>query len=83
MKTYASQKKPFPTAFRPHRPAFVPHPVTTADSTRNEISRILRGPSLQAKLTVGPPDDIYEREADRVADEVMRMPEPRVQAAPT
>jgi hypothetical protein len=29
---------------------------------------------LQAKLTVSNPDDIYEQEADRVADQVMRMP---------
>jgi hypothetical protein len=29
----------------------------------------------QAKLTVGPVDDIYEQEADRVAEQVMRMPE--------
>ncbi|MCX6842240.1 MAG: DUF4157 domain-containing protein [candidate division WOR-3 bacterium] len=32
---------------------------------------------VQAKLEVGQPDDAYEREADRVADEVMRMPDPR------
>jgi hypothetical protein len=31
---------------------------------------------VQAKLEVGAADDEYEREADRVADEVMRMPEP-------
>src|SRR3970040_958677 len=30
---------------------------------------------LQAKLSICPPDDPYEREADRVADRVMRMPE--------
>ncbi|MGB7926301.1 MAG: DUF4157 domain-containing protein, partial [Pyrinomonadaceae bacterium] len=30
---------------------------------------------LQAKLAVGPPDDPYEREADRVAEQVMRMPD--------
>jgi hypothetical protein len=35
---------------------------------------------VQAKLTVGRPDDKYEREADRVADAVMRMPEPRCPA---
>lgn len=32
--------------------------------------------TLQAKLTVSSPDDPLEKEADRVADEVMRMPEP-------
>lgn len=30
---------------------------------------------LQPKLTVGAPDDPYEKEADAVADKVMRMPE--------
>jgi len=48
-----------------------------------QVRRILHGPRLQPKLTVGPPGDAYEREADRVADAVMRMPEPegRVQRA--
>jgi ferredoxin len=31
---------------------------------------------VQAKLEVGQPDDEYEREADEVAERVMRMPEP-------
>lgn len=35
---------------------------------------------IQAKLTVGASNDPYEQEADRVADQVMRMAEPRVQA---
>jgi hypothetical protein len=30
---------------------------------------------IQAKLTVGQPNDKYEQEADRTADQVMRMPE--------
>ncbi len=34
---------------------------------------------LQAKLTINQPDDKYEREANWVADQVMRMPEPRLQ----
>lgn len=34
---------------------------------------------LQTKLTVNTPGDKYEQEADRVADIVMRMPEPTVQ----
>lgn len=36
---------------------------------------------LQAKLTVNEPGDAYEQEADRVAEQVMRMPEQRVQRA--
>ena len=31
---------------------------------------------LQAKLTVSNPNDVYEQEADRVADQVMRTPTP-------
>jgi hypothetical protein len=34
---------------------------------------------IQAKLSVGKPNDTYEQEADRVADTVMRMPDPLVQ----
>jgi hypothetical protein len=37
------------------------------------------GAMLQTKLSIGSPDDKYEREADRVADEVMRMPESTIQ----
>ncbi len=37
---------------------------------------------LQARLTVNPPDDAYEREADRVAEAVMSMPERQVQRRP-
>ncbi len=33
-------------------------------------------PVLQTKLTVGQPDDKYEKEADRVAEQIMRMPAP-------
>lgn len=32
--------------------------------------------TIQTKLTIGQPDDPYEQEADQVADQVMRMPEP-------
>ena len=35
-----------------------------------------RSPAIQTKLTVGQAGDIHEQEADRVADAVMRMPEP-------
>ncbi len=37
---------------------------------------------LQAKLEIGAPDDKYEQQADRVADQVMRMPAPEVQRQP-
>lgn len=34
---------------------------------------------IQAKLKIGQPNDKYEQEADRVAEQVMRMPEPELQ----
>ncbi len=39
-------------------------------------SLALGGPGFQPKLTVSQPDDPYEREADHVADRVMRMATP-------
>jgi hypothetical protein len=40
-------------------------------------TRLLDAGLIQAKLTVSHPGDASEREADRVAGEVMRMPEPQ------
>ena len=36
---------------------------------------------IQPKLTINAPGDLYEQEADRIADRVMRMPEPQLQRA--
>jgi hypothetical protein len=44
------------------------------------VQRVVSG--IQAKLKIGQPGDVYEQEADRVADAVMRMPEPGVQRQP-
>lgn len=38
---------------------------------------------VQVKLKVNPPGDRYEREADMIAERLMRMPAPLVQRAPT
>ena len=43
------------------------------------VQRMIRSGALQAKLRIGQPGDVHEQEADRVADAVMRMPEPGVQ----
>ena len=40
-------------------------------------------PRLQTKLTINTPGDQYEQEADRVAEQVMRMPDRQGYAAPT
>ena len=42
----------------------------------NHLAHISIFPPVQAKLTVGAPDDPYEQEADRVADQVMSMAPP-------
>ncbi|MBP7070300.1 MAG: DUF4157 domain-containing protein [Methanothrix sp.] len=43
------------------------------------VQRMLQTRIIQAKLAVSEPGDRYEQEADRVADQVMRMPEPHLQ----
>lgn len=40
------------------------------------VGALLQGGVLQSKLKIGKPGDKYEQEADRVAEDVMRMPEP-------
>jgi len=40
------------------------------------LSNIISRPLIQTKLKISSPNDRYEQEADRVAAQVMRMPEP-------
>lgn len=49
------------------------YPVTNTSFNFGNI------PVLQPKLTIGQPNDKYEQEADRVADQVTRMPESGIQ----
>ena len=60
--------------------------TTTVPRFGHDFSRVRvhsTGPGMiQAKLKINEPGDIYEQEADRVADAVMRMEEPRVQRQP-
>jgi len=46
------------------------------------VQRLFRSGVIQAKLKIGAPYDVYEQEADRVADNVMRMPAPAIQMKP-
>ncbi|MHC4215591.1 MAG: eCIS core domain-containing protein, partial [Planctomycetota bacterium] len=41
------------------------------------VQGMIKNRTIQAKLKIGKPNDKYEQEADRVADKVMRMPEPK------
>lgn len=62
---------------KPTNTARVQRPGSAASARQNEaVQAVLRGRSpgpgnLQAKLKVGQPDDVYEQEADRVADRVV------------
>ena len=62
-----------------------PHTVAKARSLSNQARlRQLSTPRIQAKLEIGAVDDPLEHEADRVAERVMRMPDPAlvVRASP-
>ncbi len=83
MKAYAIAKKSTHPGKRLPGTRIASHADSRSNTHEAAVRQILRGPQLQTKLTIGAPDDVYEKEADRVADEVMRMPEPVVQAAPT
>jgi hypothetical protein len=47
----------------------------------SRISVYAKAPlKIQTRLTVNTPGDTYEQEADRIANQVMRMPEPQLQS---
>lgn len=48
------------------------------DPSRIPVGPLPRG-AIQTKLAINTPGDAYEQEADRVAEQVMRMPEPSTQ----
>jgi len=52
-----------------------PRPVVQRQTAENAA----QDTSIRTRLTVGKPNDQYEQEADRVAERVMRMPEPGIQ----
>ena len=59
------------------------HPILRLQQTigNQAVLRLMRAGKLQAKLAISQPGDVYEQEADRVADQVMRMPDPTIQRA--
>lgn len=71
-RTFASPQKADPRRARPPKPLS----ATKAPSSPAPVREIVTGRRLQPKLTIGAPNDRYEREADRFADQVMRMPTP-------
>ena len=53
--------------------------ILRAQRTRGNkfVQRLLKAGVIRPKLTVSQPEDSYEQEADRVADAIMRMPDPK------
>ena len=47
------------------------------------VQRMYESGAFQAKLSMGQPGDKYEEEADRVSDQIMRMPDSKVRLKPT
>jgi hypothetical protein len=60
-------------------PPSAPHPLAAMHRAvgNQAVLRNLSSlrPTIQTKLTINTPGDQYEREADRVAEQVMRMPD--------
>ncbi len=69
------RSRPFPTPEAQRSPAATPdhEPLPRRNPDYNRMF------GVQPKLTVGAPNDVYEQEADRVADQVMSMPDTAVQ----
>jgi uncharacterized protein DUF4157 len=68
------------TAQRKHTPAVSPRRKPRGrlyEGQHANVQSILHGNRIQPKLRVGQPNDKYEQEADRVAEQVMRMPAPQ------
>lgn len=54
---------------------FSPNASASPNLQSSHLSHLVQNSPIQAKLEIGQPNDIYEQEADRVADEVIRMPD--------
>jgi hypothetical protein len=73
---HAAEARAARTKPRPTLAALGPR-LRLQQSIGNRAAKML----LQTKLRVGRPGDRLEREADRAADQVMRMPQPKLQRA--
>ena len=82
MITFAIKDKHSASATRRLGPSRFGYVGPRVKAQQEEIHRILRTTGAQAKLTIGAPNDKYEQEADRVAGQVMAMPDPKLQRQP-
>ena len=67
------------------KPTPLSHPILQLQRKigNQAVTRLLSSGGIQGKLSISHSDDPYEREADHVADAVMRMPDPTIQPKPT
>jgi hypothetical protein len=73
-----TNEKSRPASVKSLRSAAPAHPIVQLQQTigNQAVQRLLRSRAIQPKLAISQPGDIYEQEADRVAEQVMQMPEP-------
>ncbi len=83
MVTFVAARRSRAGRLASRAPAGGPSRSSSLRADQDMVRKILRGAHLQAKLTVGAPHDVYEQEADQVAETVMRMPEPLIQPKPS
>ncbi|QZZ22010.1 DUF4157 domain-containing protein [Leptothermofonsia sichuanensis E412] len=74
--TATLQRNPVPLPKSPAASRTSLHPLLRL---QQQVGNQAVSQMIQAKLSVGKPNDTYEQEADRVADSVMRMPDLPVQ----
>ncbi|WP_246561309.1 DUF4157 domain-containing protein [Geobacter grbiciae] len=74
MKTFADKLKTSPGLVR-RTPVSEVSLYGAPGKNRLEVQQIIRSTKIQPRLVVGASNDAYEREADQVADAVMRMPD--------
>jgi hypothetical protein len=87
----APEAKPVKSSPQKRQPEICASPASPCDQIallhrsigNRAVVQLYRSGLLQAKLKIGEPNDIYEQEADRVAERIMRMQEPTVQPKPT
>ena len=57
----------------------LPTPTPQQAAGNLAVQRLFRAGAIQAKLSISQPNDPDEQEADRIADQVLRMPESSIQ----
>ncbi len=81
MKTFADKLKTSPGLVR-RTPVSEVSLYGSPGKDRLEVQQIIRSTKIQPRLVVGASNDVFEREADQVAEAVMQMPDGAVLSGP-